>query len=109
MHVQVLSGDPMAQSLAAAARELIANSEAVLMNLMRQQQKIAREQTGGDDPKLREQELRIQEISQRIELKRVEAETRERREEQKFQQQLALADVKARNELMAKSGTLTGF
>jgi len=72
-----------------------------LMNLIRAEQKIAREQQdGGSDTKLREQELRLQEIAQRIELERTKAETRERREEQKFQQQLALADIKARNDLM---------
>ncbi len=100
-HTEVLSGDPSAQPLAAAARELMANTDAVLMNLIRAEQKIAREQQdGGSDTKLREQELRLQEIAQRIELERTKAETRERREEQKFQQQLALADIKARNDLM---------
>lgn len=104
-HTEYLSGDPSAQSEAAGYRELVANSEAVLMNLYRQQQKMAREaegqqlQEGQVDPKLREQELKLQEIQQRIDLKRTEFETTKARKDQEFQQKLALADVAMRNKL----------
>lgn len=114
-HVQLLSGDPNAQPLAAAARELIANSEAVLMNLMRAQQKAERDQaeaageTGGNpatDYKAREMELRLQEIAQRIELERTKFETTYKLKEQKFTQDMALADIRTRNQLSMQQPVL---
>lgn len=111
-HVELLSGDPNAQSLAAAARELIANSEAVLMNLYRERQKMEREaaQAGGGDGaeadyRLREQEMRLQEIAQRIELKRVEFETTMQLKQQDFAQKMALADIRERNRLAQQAIT----
>lgn len=105
-HVEYLSGDPSAQAEAAGYRELVANSEAVLMNLYRQQQKIEREAAGQPeadpnqvDPKLRAQELKLQEISQRIELQKISMAAKENREQQKFEQEMALKDIAMRNNL----------
>ncbi len=101
-HTEYLSGDPSATSEAGAYRELIANSEAVLMNGYRAQQKIERESAGQQaeegrvDPKLREQELKLEEIRLRIELKQREFDTKQKLAEQK----LLLTDIVARNGMM---------
>jgi hypothetical protein len=112
-HTEYASNDPANTSIAAAARELVANSNAVIMNLIRQQQKIAREgqqagaqpaQEGQPSAKEREQELKLQEIQQRIELKRSEAESTMQRKQMEFEQKMALADVATRK--MLESGKL---
>jgi hypothetical protein len=108
-HVEYISGDPSSQAEAAQYRELVANSEAVLMNSYRAAQKIERESAGASelqegqvDPKLRAQELKLQEISQRIELQKITMAAKENREQQRFEQEMALKDVAMRNNL-AKS------
>ncbi len=107
-HTEYLSADPSAQSEAAQYRELVANSQAVIMNLQRQAQKLEREKSdqpelaeGEVDPKQRLQELKLQEIAQRIELARINGETTRNLKQQKFEQEMALADVKTRNSLAA--------
>jgi len=105
VHVEYLSGDPTSQALAAAGRELVANSGMVLTNTMRAQQKMQREQAGTDvnapdSPELRMQELKLKEIELKIQQKQQAFDTEERRKQSAFEQKLALADVAARNALM---------
>jgi hypothetical protein len=105
MHVQYLSGDPSAQSAAAAGRELVANSGMMLTNTMRAQQKLAREQAGQptdapDSPETRMQMLKLEELQLRIQQQQQKFEQEERRKESAFQQKLALSDITARNGLM---------
>lgn len=101
-HTEYLSQDPSAESFAASAREVMANAGMVLNNLLRQQQKAVREApeggnpgAGQEDPKLQQQILKNQELQLRMQLLQQQAEAKERREEMKFQQALALKDAAA--------------
>ena len=102
VHTEYISSDPSAQSFAASAREIMANSGMVLGNLIRQAQKAQREAPVAEgqpapqeDPKLQQQLLKNREIELRIQLLNDTAASKERREEMKFQQSLALKDASA--------------
>lgn len=104
-HVEYIASDPTSQSLAAAGRELIANSGMMLTNTLRTQQKLQREQAGTDpsapdSPELRMQELKIREQELRLEQKRQSFEQEERRKQSAYEQKLAGEDLKMRSFLM---------
>ena len=101
-HTEFLSQDPSAQSFAASAREIMANAGMVLNNLLRQKQKLQREAPAAEgqaapqeDPKIQQQLLKNQELQLRMQLLQQQADSKERREEMKFQQALALKDATA--------------
>lgn len=106
-HVEFLASDPTSQAVAAAGRELVANSGMMLTNSMRAMQKQEREQAGTDvnapdSPEIRMQELKLRELEMRMDMKRTEFESTQRRKDREFEQKLALADISARNKLQAQ-------